>query len=301
MIVLVGATGRLGIAVATRFLRNGTPFRAACRNVDKAQWLAEKGVEVVPLDLISGAGIAEAVLGASQVISCVHGLLGRSSRSIEQIDVIGHASLIDACGKADVQRFVYVSALGASPTHPSEFWRAKARTEEALKASGLEYVILRPSAFMDLCAHDMIGAAVLRGKRVVLLGSGRTPRNMIAVADVADAAMIALSKSELAGSTLEIGGYDNPTDREVAAMYAALSGRTPKIYSIPPFALKILAAAVSPFHAGVGHLLRLPIQLEGRNDLRLDGSSEIEQLGIRPVRLITYADGRKRSDKARTQ
>ena len=53
-----------------------------------------------------------------------------------------------------MERFVYISALGASPDHPSECWRAKARAEQHLKASGLDYVILRPRAFMDLYAHD---------------------------------------------------------------------------------------------------------------------------------------------------
>jgi NADH dehydrogenase len=175
MILLVGASGRLGKAVAKRLLRDGVPFRAACRNVGKAQWLLERGVDVFPLDVESGVGLGEAMAGSDKVISCIHGLLGRSSRSIEAIDVRGQAALIDSAAEAGVERFVYISALGASPDHPSEFWRAKARTEQHLKASGLKYVILRPSAFMDLYAHDLIGAPVMRGKTVFILGSGTTP------------------------------------------------------------------------------------------------------------------------------
>ena len=201
MILRLGVTSRLGKAVAERLLLAGVPFRAACRNLAKAQWLSEQGIEVVQLDFASGAGLTTALDGSTCVVSCVHGLLGRSRQSIELIDVRGHITLIDACIDSSVQRFVYVSALGASHSHPSEFWRAKARTEDHLKASGMEYVILRPGAFMDLYAHDMIGAAVLRGKSVFLLDSGRTPRNMISVADVADAVVKALSGSNLAGQT----------------------------------------------------------------------------------------------------
>lgn len=289
MILLAGATGRLGRAVAERLLEQGLPFRAACRNVSKAHWLVERGVEVLPLDLEKGVGPTKAMAGAGRVISCIHGLLGRSGRSIRRVDVHGQAALIDAAAQAGLDRFVYISALGASPDHPSEFWRAKAQTEQHLKSSGLPYVILRPSAFMDLYAHDLIGAGVMRGKTVYLLGRGETPRNMVAVADVADAAMQALFRGDLVGRTIEVGGCDSPTEREVAALYAGLTGKPPKIRSVPPMALKILAAAIAPFHAGVGHLLRLPVQLEGRNDLLLDASSSVKSLCTSPVSLLDFA------------
>ncbi|HEX8215386.1 MAG TPA: NAD(P)H-binding protein [Allosphingosinicella sp.] len=298
MILLVGATGRLGKAVAERLLQHGLPFRAACRDVEKARWLVERGVEVLPLDVESGAGLAQAMTGVTKVISSIHGLMGKSRRSIERVDVRGQAALIDAAAEAGVGRFVYISALGASPDHPSEFWRAKARTEQHLKASGLDYVILRPSAFMDLYAHDLIGAAVMRGKTVFLLGRGITPRNMVAVADVADAAVEALSRDDLARRTIEIGGPDEPTEREVAALYAGLSGKPLRLRSLPPLLLKTLAAAIGPFHAGAGHLLRLPLQLAGRQDLLLDPSSPMDRLVANPVRLRDYAEARLRAEGA---
>lgn len=298
MILLVGATGRLGKAVAERLLQDGISFRATCRNVAKAQWLAERGVEVRALDLRSGKGLAEAMRGVSRVVSCIHGLLGKSRNSIERIDVRGQAALIDAAANARVDRFVYISALGASPDHPSEFWRAKAQTEQYLKASGLNYVILRPSAFMDLYAHDLIGDAVMRGKTVFLLGRGTTPRNMIAVADVADAAIKALLRADLVGQTIEVGGWDNPTEREIAALYARQSGKPLKLRAVPPIALKTLAAVIAPFHAGVGHLLHLPLQLAGRKDLLFDASSSVERLGINPVRLRTYVERRLKAGAA---
>jgi NADH dehydrogenase len=207
MILLVGATGRLGKALAERLLQERIPFRATCRNATKARWLAERGVDVVQVDVESGAGLEKAIDGVTKVVSCIHGLLGKSRHSIQRIDIRGHERLIDASAQAGVQRFVFLSALGASPDHPSEFWRAKARTEQYLRGSGLEFVILRPSAFMDLYAHDLIGAAVFRRKSVFLLGSGNSPRNLVAVSDVAEAAMKALSRSDLAGRTIEFAGW----------------------------------------------------------------------------------------------
>jgi NADH dehydrogenase len=294
----VGATGRLGKAVAERLLQEGIPFRAACRNVGKAQWLAERGVKVAHVDLETGAGLAEAVTGATKVMTCIHGLLGKSRHSIQRIDVSGQERLIDASAEAGVERFVFVSALGAAPDHPSEFWRAKARTEQYLRRSGLQFVILRPSAFMDLYAHDLIGAAILRGKRVVLLGSGNSPRNLVAVRDVAEAAVKALLDPDLAGQTIDFGGWENLTEREVVQVYARVSGRPGKVRAVPPLLLRAAAAVIAPFHAGVARIVRSPLLLAGRHDLCMDPSVSARRLGIDPVRLAQFATARMKADAA---
>ena len=289
MILLVGATGRLGEALAKRLLRNDVKFRAACRNISKAKWLADQGVEVVHYDAATGDGLPEMLVGITQVVCCIHGLLGKSRHSIDNIDLRGQANLIDACSNAAIGRFVFVSAHGASADHPSEFWRAKARTEQYLKASGLDYVILRPSAFMDLYAHDLIGSAVLARKTVFVLGSGRTPKNMVAVADVADAVMTALSRLDLSGRTLEIGGPDFLTDRDIAQTYACLSGNPLKLRAVPNFALRVLATTIAPFHAGIARVLSFPLQHNSQGNLTHDVIFETEHLGIKPQSLVSFA------------
>jgi uncharacterized protein YbjT (DUF2867 family) len=121
---------------------------------------------------------------------------------------------------------------------------------------------------------------------------------MIAVADVADYAVKALAMDDLAGLTIEVGGWDNPTEREVGALYADLSGKPLKLRSVPPLALRALAAAIGPFHAGVGHLLRLPLQLAGRRDLLFHPLSPVGRFGTSPVHLRVYAQGKLRAGEA---
>ena len=289
MILLVGATGRLGKAVAQRFLQNGTQFRAACRDSSKAKWLVDQGVEVMRYDAATGDGLANMLSGTTQVICCIHGLLGKSRHSIEETDVRGQASLIDACVNAGIHKFIFVSALGASADHPSEFWQAKAKTEQHLRASGLNYIILRPSAFMDLYAHDLIGAAVIAKKTVFLLGDGQNAKNMVAVADVADAVLICLSRHDLSHRTFAVCGPENLTDREVAQTYSELSGNPPRLRVIPDFALKVLASTVAPFHAGIARVLRNPLQTKERDKLDLEVIPDTELLGITPQSLQLFA------------
>jgi uncharacterized protein YbjT (DUF2867 family) len=149
---------------------------------------------------------------------------------------------------------------------------------------------------MDLYAHDLIGAAVLRGKRVFLLGSGNTPRNLVAVSDVAEAAVKALLEPSLAGQTIDIGGWDNLTERDVAKVYSAVTGREAKISTVPSAILPALAGLIAPFHAGFARIVSLPLLLAGRRDLCMDPTVTLGRLGIDPVRLTSFAETRVKAD-----
>ena len=89
----------------------------------------------------------------------------KASTRQKRVDDRGHRALIDAARSQGVKRFVYTSALGVSPNHPIDFYRAKYAIEQYLQASGLEHVILRPSAFMEWHAHMFNGKSILEKGR----------------------------------------------------------------------------------------------------------------------------------------
>jgi len=120
-----------------------------------------------------------------------------------------------------VKRFVFVSAYGAAQNHPVDFFRIKYWAEEHLKSLKMEYVILRPTAFMESwCAR--IGMQILNGQPVTIPGNGRNPINFISAVDVAKFILLALEDSRLRNQTLTIGGPQNLTFDEVAATYERL-------------------------------------------------------------------------------
>lgn len=293
MILVVGATSRLGRAVVGELLAGGWPVRAACRHPAAAADLLALGAEVVAIDLRTPASFAPALDGVQRVFTAVHGLTGRPGDSLAKVDVEGHIALIGAAA-GRVERFVYTSAMGAAPDHPVPFWRAKAEVERRLTRSGLSFTILRPSAFMDFHAHQLIGAAVLAGKPVNILGRGDARRNLVAVCDVATAAVAALTTDRYLGRTLEIGSPDSLSDLEVADLYARLSGRPAKIRSLGPGALRVLSVLIRPFHAGAANILRIPLQTEGRTEPPFDASGMAEILGRAPLTLAAYARDRAR-------
>ena len=196
------------------------------------------------------ASLARACAGATHVVAAAHGMLGSGRNRSEAVDDAGHRALVDAARAAAVAHFVYISALGASPGHPLDFFRTKYAVEQYVKASGLSHTILRPSAFMETHAHTFNGKGIVERGKTTLLGQGTRPRNFVAVRDVAAMAVRALADPAMRGQTIEIGGPENFTDNQVAALYGRVLGVTPKVAHVPSCAAARRQVVLKPFAPG---------------------------------------------------
>ena len=124
----------------------------------------------------------------------------------ERVDDAGHRALIAAAVQAGVRRFVYTSAYGAQADSPVDFFRTKWAIEQALWASGLDAVVLRPTAFMEHHVHAFNGKGLLDSGKARLIGPGTKPRNFICAADLAQMAVRALLDEVPPVRTLAVGG-----------------------------------------------------------------------------------------------
>lgn len=255
MILVVGASGFLGREVAALLLSQGETVRCMTRTPARLDELKRLGAEVIQGDLIEPISIRRACQGADRVLAAAHSLLGRGKYRSEAVDDVGHRNLIDCAREAGAAQFIYVSMRGASPGHPIDFVRTKYRIEEYLKASGLCYSILRPSAFMEWHAHIFNGKSILESGKTSLVGKGTKLRNFVAVRDVARFAVLALTDPRLQNRTLEVGGPGNFTNNQVAELYGKMAGLTPKIGRLPAGMAKALSLALKPFHAGLSRVL----------------------------------------------
>src|SRR6266581_6130310 len=184
MILIVGASGRLGSVVVQHLLVQGKSLRAMTRDSRGLAHLQQQGVEIVSGDLRNPASLLSACLGVEQVLAAAHALDGKGDNNPRTVDDMGNRHLIDAAKAAGVKHFIFVSVQGASPDSPLEFFRIKYRTEEYLRVSGLNFTILRPSAFMDLWAQ-LIGQPIVEKGKTTIFGRGNNPINFVAVEDVA--------------------------------------------------------------------------------------------------------------------
>jgi uncharacterized protein YbjT (DUF2867 family) len=259
-ILIVGATGLLGRATARALLEDGQRVRVLVREpVRQPKIVAElqrAGAELVSGNLTDPESLDRACKGALRVFACAHALFGRGPQRSAQVDHVGHSSLVAAALSAGVQRFVYTSALGAREDHPIDFFRTKHEIEQAVRESTIPFTILRPAAFMEQHVHEFLGRLILDKGFAVLFGPGRKRRNFVAVRDVAPFAVMALRGDELLGRTLDIGGPDNISNRDVAAMYQ-LRSKQGRVFHAPVGVARVGARLLRPLHEGVARVLEI--------------------------------------------
>jgi NADH dehydrogenase len=286
MILIVGATGVLGREVARQLLAAGHKVRAMTRAPDKAEDLKQLGAEVVQGDLIDPASLGRACHEADGVLAAAHALMGTGKYSSEPVDDVGHRALLDAAKAAGVKQFVYASARGVFPEHPVDFFRTKAKIEQHVIASGLNYTILRPSAFMEWHVHNLLGKSILESGKTTVFGNGNNPINFVAASDVARFVVIALGDHKIGGKTLEIGGPSNVTKRQLAEMYATFSGRPVKVRYVPTRVMRVMSPLVRPLVPVLSRLMAMSVWSD-TTDQTFDPSA---LLGEYPMRLTPVGD-----------
>jgi len=237
VILLAGGTGTLGRQVVARLNTTGRAVRVLTRDAAHAEGMR---ADVAVGDLRDPDTLAAAVKGCSVVVSAAHGFLGGRGAGPEAIDDRGNANLIKAAAEARVSRFVLLSVLGARPDHPMSVHRAKYAAEQHLSASGLEWTVLRPSAYLETWM-GVIGAKVPGGGPALVFGRGTNPINFVSVRDVAVLVERAITQSTLCNQAIDVAGPNNLT----MVQFAQLIGAT-KIRHIPRGALRLLAKAAAP-------------------------------------------------------
>jgi uncharacterized protein YbjT (DUF2867 family) len=154
--------------------------------------------------------VAAAVCGCTTVISAVHGFAGPGKPSPGAVDRDANRALIHAAAAAGVQHLVLVSVLAAAGDHPMSLHRAKYAAEQALRASGLPWTIIRPAAYLETWVA-VIGARLAAGGPALVFGPGRNPINFVSAHDVAAAVDLAVHDQALRGQVLEVAGPENLT------------------------------------------------------------------------------------------
>jgi len=290
-VLVIGATGALGRPVVKRLREHGVRVRAASRHPDRAADLAALGAEVIAADLTDAQSLARACGGVERVLAAAHGMLGRGRWASEHVDDAGHRSLFAAARANGVKRLVYASALGAGPDHPIDFFRTKHAIEQALAASGLDAVVLRPSAFMEHHAHAFNGKAVLEKGKAQLVGRGTKPRNFVCAEDVAELAVRALLEDPPPFRLLEIGGPGHYSNVEVSELYARAAGIAPRIGHLPSPVAALLSKLARPLHPGAARILHLLSLPDDAFPERFDGAAELERrYGIRMTPLESFIE-----------
>lgn len=248
MILVVGATSRVGKEAIPTLIAHGHTVRAMTRTPEKAETLRQLGAEVVQGDLRDPASLARACAGVDKVLAAAHGFNpGPADNNPHTVDDLGNHQLIDAAKAAGVEHFVFISILGVTPDSPMELFRIKYATEQYLKASGLSYTILRAAAFMEFWGA-MVGEPILKTGKTTIFGSGNNPINFVSAADVAAFAVIALEDAKTRNQTINVGGPENLTLNQVAELFEKVGGHPAKKSHVPLPMMRVMRVVARPFN-----------------------------------------------------
>jgi len=234
MILVTGGTGFIGPKIVHRLRAEGNDVRCLVRDRRRAAQLESWGCELVEGDVTDRASLDDAARACDTVVHLVAILTGRR-RDFERIMEQATRDLVAAAKAGGVRRIVLMSALGTNEATRDlvPYYHAKWEMERAVRASGLEYVIFRPSF-----VFGSDGGALQQFKRIArlspvtpIVGSGRRRLQPIWVDDVAAYFAAAVDKPDASGRTFEVGGPDVVTWDELwRRLKRALGVRRPSLH-----------------------------------------------------------------------
>jgi NADH dehydrogenase len=278
MITVFGATGDLGSRIVRDLRKHQEPVRAVSRDRARLARAIALGAEPVVADLRRPETLGPALAGAETVVTTANAIISKGENDLRRVDVLGNASLVRAAREQGIRRFVFVSARGARPDHPTDFFRAKAATEALLSESGMSVALLQPGAFMEVWAA-MLGDPVAADRPVLVFGRGRNPVPFVAADDVARAAtLLARDRTTRGVERVELGGPEAFTHLDVVALFSRLSGRPPRIRHVPRAMLRTFSILLRPVAPVPARLMSAALWMD-TEDQRIDPAPAVARFG----------------------
>jgi uncharacterized protein YbjT (DUF2867 family) len=199
-------------------------------------------VEARPLAFDRPAELARSLRGASTLYNTYWVRFEYRAVTFERA-VRNTLALFDAARDAGVTRIVHVSITGARADSPLPYFRGKGLLEEALRASGLGYAILRPTVIFgreDILVNNI--AWILRTFPLFAVpGDGRYPVQPVYVDDVAGIAVDA--GHQTASTIIDAVGPETHAYEDLVRLVAGVLGCRARIVHVPP-AVALLASRV---------------------------------------------------------
>lgn len=285
MILVTGGTGFVGSKVVHALRAQERPVRVLARTPEKHEQVASWGCELVAGDMTDADSLRRAVEGCEAVVHIVGLPPFSSPKAIERVMTRGTEDLVAAARDAGVGRFVLMSALGAreETVDVAPYYAAKWAMEEAVKGSGLDHVIFRPSFIFG---RD--GGLLAQQIRIVRLSPvtpvlSRHRMQPIWVEDTAAFFAGAVSAVEPANRTFDLAGPDRVTWAELHERIRRILGKRRLTVGMPAGLLKagaVVGSVLPPFRGA-----RDAIAMLDHGDNVGDPEPANETFGIRPIGL----------------
>jgi uncharacterized protein YbjT (DUF2867 family) len=243
-VLVTGGTGFVGPYVVHALRARETPVRVLVREPARATRLAAWGVEPAQGDVTDPASLRAACEGVDAVVHLVAIIRGRPG-DFERVMSQGTRNVVAAAQDAGVRRFVLASALGLDERSKDAvpYFAAKWEMEAAVRESGLEHVIFRPSFVFGRDGGVLPTFVRLARFAPVtpIIGGGRRRLQPIWIEDLAEYYALALTEPAAANRMFELGGPEAVSWNEFwERLKRVLGVRRPSVH-VPIGAMRLQA------------------------------------------------------------
>jgi NADH dehydrogenase len=280
-VLVTGGSGFVGDHIVRRLVADGFAVRVASRTRPRS---LPQDVDHVVGDVAERGSVTAAVEGVDALVHLTAIIVERGSQTFERVNHQGTRNVIDAMRDRGVERIVHMSALGASPDERFPYLRSKWLAEEAVRAGGLKWTILRPSVlhgegagFFRPIVWSLRWAPVYP-----MVARGRNRFQPLWIEDLARG-IVACLRGAAENQTLDLGGPEVLTFSDIVNLVMDALGKRRRTVSLPVWAAR-------PF-AAVQGLRREPLVTNQQLDMVvLDNTCALDSVerafGFRPKRMV---------------
>lgn len=243
MFLVTGAIGGLGSRIVRRLRQQEKEVRGFVRLTSRYSELESRGANIFIGDLERDKDIYKACQGVKYVISS-HGSGGKP----QAVEYRANIELIDAAKEAGVEHFVFISVLGVDRGYEdSPVFKAKREVEKYLQTSGLNYTILRPSAF----ASSLLPLAE-RFKQTgiyLLIGDAQNRTSVVSTDDLARIAIDSVFVEAANNKILPVGGPEIISRGDIPQIFSRVFNKEPILINPPLFLFDGLRSTIGVLNA----------------------------------------------------
>lgn len=230
-VLVLGSTGYVGSNLIPRLLEDGYQVRCLVRDPKKIE---SDQVEVIVGDATDKGIIKQTVEGCDKIVYLIHSM-STSSSQFEGIDKHIAKNVADEAKKAGIGQIVYLGGLGKKDIDQTPHLRSRHEVGRILRSSGISIVELRAAVIIGAgsASFEMIRALVTRLPVMICPKWVRVKTQPVAIDDVINYILLTLRRPLDKGYTLDIGGADVLSYRDMMLTVARHMGFRRLILPVP--------------------------------------------------------------------
>ncbi len=221
MILVTGATGKTGGAVANELAAHNIPFRVLVRNADKATALKDLGAEISVGDMADKTAVSDALKGVDKAVLVMAN--GEDQLTIEK-------QFTDCAVAAGVKHLVKLSSMESNPGTTKPIPAMHVASEEHIRASGMNWTMIRPTFFTQ---NFLSAARTIKASDEIGLALGNAVVAPTDVRDVAEVIRLVLTDDAHLNKSYDLTGPEALSLAQAAEKFSSVLGRKIRYVPVP--------------------------------------------------------------------